>query len=354
MAKGLPWLLWAYCPLLAAAATSGPPAQPPDMHHAASALFRVQVLYLPVLVSEGEPLYVHLACSPEEVQEVEADGKPARFSTSEREGGGTELVVRDIRGSALSIGFYDGRIKIVMVPDLSAAAAVELAQSGLLRSGRSFMVLRHRPRVVKESRRWYVVRHIAEKMEGRSLPDKVLFVRPKGSLDVVAEGVKEKAGRFSEVAGLAGRHAPLLGFVLSLAASHERLEKAGGDAGIVLVLPSGEWDGGLAPETYRRVIEWLLDSLVAMGVERVAVVGPVGFGPAPERARAYRSEAASAAWSRKAFYVETDGVLEEEDFREGEAGPYVAEPCKDGQGRLLRAVLEGLKAARTIRPEEAE
>ena len=64
--------------------------------------------------------------------------------------------------------------------------------------------------------------------------------------------------------------------------------------------------------------------------------------------------AASAAWSRKAFYVETDGVLEEEDFRQGESGPYAAEPCKDGQGRLLRAVLAGLKAARTIRPEEAE
>ena len=73
-----------------------------------------------------------------------------------------------------------------------------------------------------------------------------------------------------------------------------------------------------------------------------------------ERIRAYRTAAASASHTRKTYYVEVDGVLEESDFRQGARGPYGREPSVPAQKALMRTVEKGLTMAKNLQSDEVE
>lgn len=308
----------------------------------------VRLLYLPALVSDGEPLYVHVACLPAAVKAATVAGRPADFDASAHGEQGAEIIVPAPGAGPVEIAAGGFRYRLLLAGTLVELAGCSFDPAGRLRRAGDYVVLRHRPIVIKESRRWYLLRKLAERLEGRRLPDKVLLLRPAERLELLAEGVRKGCHRFTQLALDCNGRSPLLAMIAALASEQAMLARAAEGAGVLLLLPAGEWNGGLDPETYRRAVEWLLDALITAGAERIVLAGPAEFGPLPELASLYRTAAAAAASSRRASYIATDGLVAEDDFRQGPDGPYTERLGEAAQRRLLEALLDCLKTAKTL------
>jgi len=316
--------------------------------------------YVPLVVTEGESVMLiahrEIGAAPPDfrISMLAKDPQPVTdFSTTDKNK--DEVLVSFTPASPgifmiSGSGFAAGLKLTSTLKELSGAKAHFnhlTDDSGMLR------VLYHSRRVIKDSRKWAVVRAMVKTALPDNLPSETLVIIPgeEKQYDDLIKTLK--------ISGLPGLNittindkglSPFLAFLTHLA------DKAGGiknsAKSIVLLLPPGEWNGGLPPDDYRRAVEWLLDRLIDMGGRRVLVVGPIGTGVAPERAQQYRDSARKAADSRKCAYLATDKILRKDDFRESSSTPLTDIPVAAAQVKLGHEISGELKGSPVI-PDEA-
>ena len=215
----------------------------------------------------------------------------------------------------------------------------------------SFPILLHSRRLVRETRDWYVVRKFLQSVSPDELPSRTLAVIPK---------IIETAGFSTLVKSLSTQNLPspaileippdgLSPLLTSICGLSRQIPQLTLDRrSFIILLPPGEWNGGLPPDDYRRAVEWLLDRFISAGAVRILVVGPIGYGIAPARAAEYRSAASAAAASRMAAYLDTAALVQQDDLRASPSGPLTDIPNPDVQQRLAAAIAEALRKCPVI------
>ncbi|HHN46841.1 MAG TPA: hypothetical protein ENN09_05300 [Planctomycetes bacterium] len=322
------------------------------------------VSYAPLVVTEGEPVTMVLrgtGAAPPSGVRLEKEGARARLPQPGVETNGQETVLRftpdgpgryALRGHGLNL-----RLLIAAdIKDLSAAAPLV---HRLVAADGEILILYHGRRVIRESRRWYMVRRTVSALMPDALPLQTLVVLPgpvrEGAphhptgLAPLAEALLSSGlpgPRIVETA--AGGISPLLSLLCSLGARPE--EFSAQTRSVILLLPPGEWEGGIPPDDYCRAVEWLLDRFIAAGARRLLVVGPFGAGTAPERAAEFRSAAGAAAATRRAAHISTEDFIGIDELRETADGPVTDVPRRDVQSRLAREIVSALRKSPVVPP----
>ena len=313
--------------------------------------------YVPLVVTEGEPVTLIAKRQSGDTSPVfllsSPDSKSTAPSLSIESRGPDEAVLRftppshgsySIQGSGLSAS-----IRIVTsLKDLEQAKPV---LHHLVNDDGSIPILFHSRRLVRETRDWYIVRKFLESVLPDELPPRTLAVIPQtaqsiGFSPLVKSLSTQNLAALTTLEIPSDGLSPLLTLICGLSRQIPQLAPA--RRSVIILLPPGEWNGGLPPDDYRRAVEWLLDRFISAGAARMLVAGPVGYGIAPARAAEYRSAASAAAASRMASYLSTDGLVQFDDLRASPSGPLTDIPNPNVQQRLAAAIADSLRKSPVI------
>ncbi|MBN1809195.1 MAG: hypothetical protein JW909_09010 [Planctomycetes bacterium] len=315
------------------------------------------ITYVPLAVTEGEVVTL--------VARRKSGSLPPEFSLSSRHkddrSPAPALLVDKRAEDEVALRFTPSGTGAYVVSGSGLAAAVRLTDSlsdlngavprfnQIVNPRGGYFILYHSRRVVRESRKWYLVKKTLRKILPDELPGETLILLPGGTDDMKDFRTTLKnsdlPGRKIIMVPASGI-SPYLAFLTGLAARSGDLAAA--ERSVILLLPPGEWDGGLAPDEYRRSVEWLLDRFADAGTTRMVVAGPVGTGVAPKRAAQYRSAASGAAESRKAAYLQTEDLVRREDLCASEHGPITNTLQPAAQVRLAHEIINALKSSPVI------